>query len=94
MSVSLATIIIGPLVLATYLAFGVYGIPIARRAERFRVGTPPKDDRWNAQYYAAEAEPWLRTNRRWERIRTPVWFALLLVGWLLIRLLSSSSRAP
>ncbi len=88
MSTGTASSIIGPVLLVAYLAFGAYGIRIEYRVERFRTGTPPKGDRWNPAYYAPAAEPWLRKNRAWERLRTPIWLGLPLLGWLLVRVLS------
>jgi hypothetical protein len=83
-----ATSIVGPALLVAYLGFGIYGIRLEHRAERFRTSVPPKRDRWNREYYADGAEPWLRKNRRWEQLRAPVWLGLPLLGWLLVRLLS------
>jgi hypothetical protein len=89
MTSSTATAVVGPVVLIAYLAFGAYGIRLEYRAERFRTGTPPTGDRWNARYYAPGAAPWLKRNRVWERLRTPVWLGLPLLGWLLVDQLST-----
>lgn len=89
MAESTATSIIGPIAIAAYIAYGIYGIRLEYRLERFKLATPPKHERWNPDYYAAKAAPLLRKNRLWERLRTPVWLGLPLVAYLLIRLFSS-----
>ena len=80
--------VIGTLVVLAYIAFGIYGLWLERRASRFRLEAPPARDRWNPRYYSPEAAVWLRRVRRWERLRTPVWLGLPLAAWLVFALLT------
>jgi hypothetical protein len=63
----------GVLVLLAYLAYGVAGVVLERRAERYRVTPRRGRDRWDLAEYAAAGHAVVRWHRRWHRAQWLMW---------------------
>jgi hypothetical protein len=76
----------GAAVLTGYAGYGVWGILLERRAERFRRRPAARGARWAEADFAPEGRRLVAANRRWERFRRLAWIggiALLCAGALL-----------
>jgi hypothetical protein len=65
--------ICGQIVLLAYLAFGILGIVLERRAHRYRLSQPPRGARYDQAYYAPEGHRWVQRSHLWHRTRWFVW---------------------
>jgi hypothetical protein len=79
-----------PITLLAYFVFVIYGMFLERKLDNFRrvQHLPAKPERWNPEHYSADAEPWLRRDRLYERSRFWVSlgpFVLANAAYLLLR---------
>lgn len=68
--------------LLAFAGFSLYGLYLGEKVARFRGPGEfhSKENRWNPELYPPEAAPWLAKDRRWERLRVPVWLGIIVVS--------------